>query len=128
MRIEAADYLSKARQCLVEARGIAAAGFPGVAAREAYLAAFHAAEAYIFKHTGKAAKTHRGVRTQFTRLAQREPRIEAELPAFLRESYEFKAVADYAVGPAIDTVSAAEAASAIATAEQFVARIAEVLS
>ena len=34
---------------------------------EAYLAVFHGAEAYIFEHTGKVAKTHRGVRSEFTR-------------------------------------------------------------
>jgi uncharacterized protein (UPF0332 family) len=48
---------------------------PHIAAREAYLAVFHAAEAYIFEQTGKAAKTHRGVRSEFARLAKAEPRI-----------------------------------------------------
>jgi hypothetical protein len=40
---------------------------PHIAALEAYLAVFHAAEANIFEHTGKVAKTHRGVRSEFTR-------------------------------------------------------------
>jgi hypothetical protein len=31
------------------------------------LSLFHAAEAYIFEHTGKVAKTQRGVRSEFTR-------------------------------------------------------------
>jgi uncharacterized protein (UPF0332 family) len=60
---EAADYLNKARHCLAGAKRIAAAGLPDVAAREAYLAAYRAAEAYTFEHAGKAAKTHRGVRS-----------------------------------------------------------------
>ena len=56
---------------------------PHVAAREAYYAAFHAAEAYIFEHTGKVATTHRGVRNEFTWLAWREPRIDREPTRFL---------------------------------------------
>jgi uncharacterized protein (UPF0332 family) len=52
---ETADYLDKAQHCLAGAKTIAAAGLPDVAAREAYLAAYHAAEAYIFECTGKAA-------------------------------------------------------------------------
>jgi uncharacterized protein (UPF0332 family) len=128
MKGEVADYLTKARRCLANAQGIAEAGFPDVAAREAYLAAFHAAEAYIFEQTGKAAKTHRGVRTQFSRLAQREPRIEIELLNFLREGYEFKAVADYGIGQAIDSISSGDAALAISTAGRFVGLIAEILN
>jgi uncharacterized protein (UPF0332 family) len=97
---ETEDYLHKAHHCLVCARTIAAAGVPEVAAREAYLAVYHAAEAYIFERTGKAAKTHRGVRSQFNRLARQEPGIEREFLTFLAEGYEFKTTADYGIGPA----------------------------
>ena len=128
MKPEAADYLSKARHCLANARGIAAAGFPDVAAREGYFAAFHAAEAYIFEQTGKAAKTHRGVRAQFSRLAQQERRIDTRLLTFLREGYQLKAVADYGVAQAIDAISPEDADSAVATAGQFVECVAAVLS
>jgi uncharacterized protein (UPF0332 family) len=86
---ETADFLNKARHCLSSAETIAAAGVADVAAREAYLAAFHAAEAYIFERTGKAAKTHRGVRGQFSRLAQ-EASIEREFLTFLAKGYELK--------------------------------------
>ncbi len=127
MRSEAADYLNKARHCLDNARGIAAAGFPDVAAREAYLAAFHAAEAYIFEQSGKAAKTHRGVRAQFSRLAQHESRIDAGLLTFLGEGYQLKAVVDYGVGQTIDSITSDDAESAAATAGRFVDRIAAVL-
>jgi hypothetical protein len=48
-----------------------------------YYAAFHAAEAYIFEHTGKVAISHRGVRSEFTGLARREPRIDRELGRLL---------------------------------------------
>jgi hypothetical protein len=65
MKAETADYLHKACACLADATQIATLPLPHVAAREAYIAVFHAAEAYIFEHTGKVAKTHRGARTEF---------------------------------------------------------------
>ena len=49
MKAETADYLSKARATLADAQQIAAAPLPHVAAREAYLAVFHAAEALHFR-------------------------------------------------------------------------------
>jgi uncharacterized protein (UPF0332 family) len=101
VRPEAADYLDKARRCLTSAKTIASSGLPDVAAREAYHAAFHAAEAYIFERTGKAAKTHRGVRSQLNRLMRPEPGINRRLLAFLAEGYEFKTIADYGIGPSI---------------------------
>ena len=127
MKPETAEYLDKARHCLVGAKTIAAAGLPDVAAREAYLAAYHAAEAYIFECTGKAAKTHRGVRSQFSRLARQEPGIEREFLTFLAEGYEFKTIADYGIGPAIDTISPDDAASAIGTAGRFIDSVAGLL-
>lgn len=127
MKPESADYLEKARHCLFGAKTIAAAGIPGVAAREAYLAAFHAAEAYIFERTDKAAKTHRGVRSQFNRLAKHEPAVERELLIFLGEGYEFKTIADYGIGPAIGSISSVDATSAIAIAERFIGTIAQLL-
>lgn len=81
MKAETAAYLAKARECLADAGRVAA--LPRLAAREAYYAAFHAAEAYIFEHTGKVACTHRGVRSEFTRLTRSEPRIRRETAHFL---------------------------------------------
>jgi hypothetical protein len=43
---------------------IATLPLPHIAAREAYVAVFHAAEAYFFEQTGKVAKTHRGLRKE----------------------------------------------------------------
>ncbi len=127
MKPEVADYLTKARNVLDGARVIADAGVPEVAAREAYLAAFHAAEAFIFEHTGKAAKTHRGVRSQFNLLARNKPGIGNDLSAFLAEGYRFKTIADYEVGPAAGTISAAEAQGAIDTAARFIDTLAGLL-
>jgi len=125
---ETENYLDKARHCLNGAKTVAGGGLPDIAAREAYLAAFHAAEAYIFEHTDKAAKTHRGVRSQFSRLAQREPAIAREFLTFLAEGFEFKTIADYGIGPAIDTISTEDAVSAIDTAGRLIDIIAELLA
>jgi uncharacterized protein (UPF0332 family) len=59
---EAARYLEKAGEELSEAQQIAAIHLAKVAARSAYYAAFHAAEAYIVAKTGRVARTHSGVR------------------------------------------------------------------
>jgi hypothetical protein len=81
MKPEAADYLGKARQCLDDAKQIAAATpLHHIVAREAYLAAYHAAEAYLFERTGKAARTHRGLRSEFGRLARGDPPHRPRVP------------------------------------------------
>lgn len=100
---------------------------PRLAARQAYYAAFHAAEAYIFEHTGKVATTHRGVRSEFTRLARREPRIDRELSRFLGTAYQPKATAEYGIGPAVASISADQATAAIATASRFIDTIIQLL-
>jgi uncharacterized protein (UPF0332 family) len=128
MKPEAADYLEKARSCLQKAKTIAAAEVYDVAAREAYLALFHAAEAYIFEQTGRAAKTHRGVRNLLGRLAIAEPRIPRTFVTFLREGYELKTTADYGIGYADQTISAGDANLAIETATLCVECIAGVMT
>ncbi|HME22119.1 MAG TPA: HEPN domain-containing protein [Acetobacteraceae bacterium] len=127
MKAETADYVAKARATLADAQQIAALPLPHVAAREAYLAMFHAAEAYIFEHTGKVARTHRGVRSEFARLARAEPRIGRDLVTFLGTAYQFKTRADYAVGSTATPITSAEAAAAIATTTRFIDTIAQLL-
>jgi uncharacterized protein (UPF0332 family) len=127
VRPETADHLAKARHALENAGKIVQAGVPDVAAREAYLAAFHAAEAYIFERTGKAAKTHHGVRAQFARLAQYEPRISEDLVSFLRAGYQLKAVSDYGIGQAVGAISSADAEAAIAMSVSFIECVAALL-
>jgi uncharacterized protein (UPF0332 family) len=56
------EHLDKAGRCLIRARTILAAGIGEDAGRNAYLAAFHAAQALIAERTGKDAKPHKGVR------------------------------------------------------------------
>jgi uncharacterized protein (UPF0332 family) len=65
------------------------------AGRAAYLAGYHAAQALIFERTGREARTHRGVNSQFNRLAKDDPRFDIDLRRFLAQAYDLKAVADY---------------------------------
>ena len=74
------------------------------------------------------AKTHRGLRSEFARLARSEPRIDREYLTFLAEAYEYKSIADYAAGPATLSIGAGDASSAVGTASRFVECIAELLS
>ena len=96
------------------------------AAREAYLTCFHAAQAYIFERSGRVAKTHRGVQTEFLRLTHGDSRADPALRRFLAQAYDFKAVADYFSGPNPVT-SPKTAAEAIATADRFLAHFSELV-
>lgn len=49
MTPEAADFMAKARECLDAARKIIVIPLPQVAAKEAYLAAYHAAHAFVLR-------------------------------------------------------------------------------
>ena len=129
MKPEATDYLGKARQCLDDAKQIAAAtSLHRIVAREVYLAAYHAAEAYLFERTGKAAKTHRGLRSEFGRLARNDPDIDQKFLTFLAEAYEYKSIADYGVAATSPPITAENARSAIDTASRFVDCIAGLLA
>ena len=127
MTPEAKEHLDKARQCLTRARAILTAGVGEDAGRNAYLAAFHAAQALIAERTGKDAKTHRGVHAQFARLTRNEPRLGVDLRQFLVRAYDMKSIADYGLGA--DTyVPLDRAGAAIETAEQFISRVMELLT
>ena len=127
MKPEASDYLATARQDLSDARQIIAIALAKVAARSACYAVFPAAEAFIFERTGKAAKTHRGVRTEFARLTKDDPRIARTMTEFLAKAYRYKELGDCVVDPdAIVTMAQDE--SAIAGAADFLDCIEAVLS
>lgn len=125
MKPESARFIEHARIVLARADIVLAradimlaAGLNEDAAREAYLTSFHVAHAYIFERTGRVAKTHRGVQTEFLRLTHDDPRADPDLRRFLAQSYDFKAVADYFSGP--DPVTSPDAAAeAIETARRF---------
>ena len=58
MTPEAERYLEKAEQCLSNARAVLGINLTNDAGRNAYLTAFHAAQALIFERTGKISKSH----------------------------------------------------------------------
>ena len=127
MTPETERFLEKARRCLANARAILAIGLGEEAGRGAYLAGFHAAQAFIFTRTGKAAKTHQGVQTRFLQVAKNDPSIPAEVLPFLSRAYNLKSVADYETGP--DAIVPVERATdAIAMAERFISVIEQSLS
>lgn len=124
---ETVAYLVKAQQILKEARIVAANDLAAAAGRAAYLAAYHAAQAFIFERTGKAAKSHNGVRSEFARLARDEPHMDRSFSAFLARAYNLKASADYAIGDDV-RVSLSEAGQAIESAERFVDAVSRLLA
>lgn len=125
MTPETADYLAKAREHLDEARKIAGIGLANAAGRSAYYAAFHAAEAFIMEHTGKAGIRHKGVRVEFARLAKDKPKLRP-FTAFPARAYELKAIADYGVAPE-GRISLADAQIAIEQAARMLACVMELL-
>ncbi|MSO99934.1 MAG: HEPN domain-containing protein [Acetobacteraceae bacterium] len=127
MKPETADYLAQARECLDAAIQVNTFPLPQIAAKEAYLAAFHAVHAFVFETTGKIVKTHRGMRTMFALLTRDDPRMDSSFPSLLARLYKFKEVADYAVG-SLSVVTVTEAEGAIDIGRRFVVTITEVLS
>jgi uncharacterized protein (UPF0332 family) len=116
---EAERSLEKANECLSTARAELGINLSSEAGRNAYLAAFHAARAFIFERTGKVVKRHESVQREFTRLARDEPKIDKSFPVFLSQAYNLKAVADYETG-AGSIVLPERAAAAIETAGRFI--------
>ncbi len=122
MTPEAKDYLDKARADLNDARTIIGLPLPIVAARSAYYAAFHAAEAFIIERTGKVAKTHSGVRSEFARLLKDTPAAKRALLKFLAQAYKYKEISDYGIGHGA-VITDAEANDAIDDAARFIERV-----
>lgn len=80
----------------------------------------------IFERSGRVPKTHRGVHAQFARLVKDKSPF-AELTRFLSRAYDYKAVADYEIGPEA-ILPLAEALAAIDAAAKFIDGIAELLA
>ena len=119
MSPEAAFYITKARQLLERAQGNLKLEFFEQAGRLAYSAAFNAAQGLIFERSGRAVKTHKGVRARFGLLTKNEPSIDTGLRSFLENGFELKRIADYwEIGDR--DISFEEARNAIETATGFV--------
>ncbi len=85
MTPEAARFLQNAEKHLERGNIMLGAHLHDDAARAAYLAAFHAAQALIFERTGKVAKTHRGVQNEFLRLTKDDPSFAPDQRTFLSQ-------------------------------------------
>jgi uncharacterized protein (UPF0332 family) len=120
MKPESAKFVQQANIVLARADIMLTANLNEDAARAAYLASFHVAQAYIFERTGKTSKSHHSVQTEFFRPTKDDSRVDHDLRRFLSQSYDFKSVADYSTGPDAVT-SARDACEAVTTAKRFVA-------
>ena len=85
MKPETSSYFAKAREDIRDAHVAMGVGLKKVAARLAYYAMFHVAEALIFERVGKTSKTHTGVRSEFARLTRHEPAIDPSFGRFLAQ-------------------------------------------
>ena len=126
MTPEARDYLAKAGEELAEARAIMGIGLAKAAARGAYYAAFHAAQALLVARTGRIAKTHTGVRTALAQLPREGSPSDRDLLTFLARAYKYKEIGDYGVGPGI-VITIGDAENLLAGADRFVARVTALL-
>jgi uncharacterized protein (UPF0332 family) len=124
---ESADSLAEASECLDAAVKIIAIRLPEVAAKEAYLAICHAARAYVFEATGKAVKSHSGMRTMISQVAKSDSRVDIGFSSLLAKAYKFKETADYGLGQ-ISAVTETEAQDLIAQAKNFVETIVQLLA
>jgi uncharacterized protein (UPF0332 family) len=117
---EAGHFLTKARKLLGEAEAMLEIDLNDAAGRTAYLAGFHAAQAFISEKSGKAVKTHKGVHSELYRLTKDDPHLGSDLRTFLSRTYNLKAIADYETGPGSE-ISPERASAAVQEARDFVA-------
>ena len=119
-------FIKKAREDLAEARLIATLPLAKAAARSAYYATFHAAEALITERTGKIAKTHSGVRSEFSRLLKASG-LALDLLPTLAAGYRFEEISDYGLAPT-DNVTPEDATEMIGAAARFIDVVETLLS
>jgi uncharacterized protein (UPF0332 family) len=127
MKPQTKAFLVAADRALSDARTILSVNIPHQAARLAYYALFHAAQALIFERTDKIAKTHKGVGKEFHRITRSEPGWPPRFAAQLTEAYAYKEHADYDTDFA-EPITQSVAAIGITKAETFVGTIRLTLS
>lgn len=111
-------HSSRARTELDAARLLLSNGYPEPAASRLYYAAFHAAEAALLV-IGERRSSHSGLISAFGKLVVKEGGFDPEVGALLHDLFDLRNDADYESG----TVTAEQAASAMASAERFVAAV-----
>jgi len=123
---EAAAFFEKANRLLGHADTMVGVGLNDEVGRTAYLAAFHAAQALIFEVTGKIAKTHKGVQTEFLRITKDNPRVDYDLRIFLSQAYNLKSIADYEIGPNSE-IDKERAENALSNSKLFISHLRELV-
>ncbi|WP_374631245.1 HEPN domain-containing protein [Ferrovibrio sp.] len=104
----ALKHLRYAKTIHAEIEKLRGIGLHGLAGREAYLVAFHAAQAYVIAKTGNAPKTHAGLHAEFTRLTALSGDLSPEFAGHLSRSYILKAAHDYMRGETLTPEQIAE--------------------
>jgi uncharacterized protein (UPF0332 family) len=127
MKPQTQAFLMAAEVALLDAEVILNAKVPRQAARLAYYAQFHAAQALIFERAEKIAKTHKGVDREFHKIAKWEVTFAPGFAALLTKAYNYKDHADYNRDLS-EPITPAVASDAIVTATQFVACVRQALA
>ena len=122
MTPEAARFLQNADDHLERGQTMLVSGLNHDAARAAYLAAFHAAQAIIFERTGKVFKSHKGVNVEFLRLTKNDPHFTQSSGGSFPERTNSKPLRITTAGPIAEVLSG-QAAAAIEAARRFVATV-----
>ena len=122
MKKDTISFLEHADEALSDARKVLSIGVARQAARLAYYAQFHAAQVLIFERTDQNAKTHKGVRVLFHKLANEDANIPGDLVGELTSAFHFKVSADYETATRA-MVSDESAGDAIKTAERFLSAV-----
>jgi uncharacterized protein (UPF0332 family) len=124
---QSAAFLAKSRRFLAKAQDLFDAHhWPDEVGRAAYLAGFHAGQAFLFETSGKVFKSHKGVQSEFSRLTKDDRRFTPDQRVFLSRTYSLKTIADYETGLGSE-VTPERAASALEAAKKFVAHFAALL-
>lgn len=79
--------MEKASELLDHAETMLGVALNEDAGRTAYLAGYHAAQAFIFEACSRIFKTHSGVQSEFARLTKDDLRFTQEARVFLGRSY-----------------------------------------
>lgn len=119
MNPAATRLLKKAQKLLANATIGLSVGLNEDAGRNAYLAGYAAARAFLYVKEGKLFKTHNGLQSEFSRVVKDDPRFDKEMRGFLSKTYNLKHIADYEDGPEAG-ISAERAAAAIEKGKRFI--------
>jgi uncharacterized protein (UPF0332 family) len=116
--------MARARKTLTEARELHRLGFHNAAVSRAYYAAFYASLA-LLASVGLEAKTHDGVHALIAQHFVRAGRLPGGMNRLLKHLEGDRELADYDLA---NEMSAPDAASTIADAEQYLAAAESVLN